>query len=480
MSVEKLPKIEKRPGFVAFVDAIDRAKAVKPNEAFLGQVGKIYESLAEASYLLSQGPYLEMTESGYAPLSREEVELTISQRPDLRDPYQAVVKDERGKYHSYSYPQVPGFRDAFTSVAMEATEAIDLLGISHIKDKVWLKDLILTQSEPFIDGNFRIATETRLKLLHGAMKDAGKRMLWLDPYFGGLDRYQDPLGVHIGLEGHAVAINPGLTSEYNDLIRRAIFLTEGRSGLKGGLRVTVGDALWYAGPIADLMFSGETHPSEDDLRERYTDIFIFQNAYRLKFEKSIAPAIEKYLPDELLTSDGRLDTAWKSKAIKGGILILLMHELGHKRIKFKKETAGEIGHLYTPVKELWSEIMGHEEIMKLRQDGEIGPKRARWGLVNSLAWAQHDIEEYDTNKLPSQRPYAISANEMLGFYEEVGVIDRNSDNGVIKILDLDRFYNYSSELSNVIHFSIRRERKSPGLLSRILSTEDEDLKAANS
>lgn len=400
-------------------------EVLKPATAFF------HAQMAEGFYG-SLSPGDDLPENGYSPY-------TII-RPNGN--YRA--------YKAYNYVEIDPYRGYLEEIAQRMEDAIGMANNTHDSERELIEATLRPRAQALREGKF---AETMILGLNTRLTPRYQLFIGL------LDRYLDPRGLKLVMQGWLQRVDLEQNKFFNNL---AYQITKSPSSK---FRVIYGDMLAAGGMTIDRPWSGNTIPSEDNIRGQVgADSYVFPNNMDESTQRVDIPVIKMYLPQVNQISD------WKETMPRAKQIAITAHEIGHAVMPFDGETINLLGGRYMAIKELLAELYEVTEIAKLpRSTVSFSTKQLIY--ARSLARWRRYIDEYnqetDSNKKAILEHYAWAGVWRTNYQErEEGVgID---ENGIMKVQDWDKFVKLDSNLYQELIRAIRNERHQRGFVDAII------------
>lgn len=278
-------------------------------------------------------------------------------------------------------------------------------------------------------------------------------------FVGLLDRYLDPRGLHLVMQGWLQRVNPEKNKFFNDLAYQITGSYEPR------FRIIYGDMLAAGGMAVDKLWSGNTIPSEDDIRSQVgAGIYVFSNNTDESTKNEDIPAVKKYLP-QVTQIPG-----WEEIMHQAKKIAITAHEIGHAEMPFDRETIKVLDGRYMAIKELLAELFEVAEIAKLPRS-IINPTMKRFICARSLARWRYYVDEFyqenDSNKKAILEHYAWAGAWRTNYQERRGGVKINVD-GMMQVLDWDKFVGLDRNLYQELLSAINNERYQKGFVDAVI------------
>lgn len=370
-------------------------------------------------------------------------------------PY-SLVRRLDGRLVVNSYIEVSPYRQILANIADKMDEAVEMAKSQEAPQNLLIEDVLGSQARYLREGDFRQEMVARLNSYDTPDIEVG---WWL------LDRYLDrTYGAKLSGQGWIICRNGDLSRKLNEIASQVA--TSVRTS-RYPFQVVAGDVLAYGGLSSDRRWSANALPSEDDLRTEIRAVgFMFLNRARARIEETIKPALLKYMPE--LT--GQM-LSWERLLSGASDLGVLLHELGHSKIMFERQTVKFLKSHYTAFKEMLSDV--HGRIDTTRLPGSFASDALkRLILARSIALRRADIDDYlaeqDSAKKTILHAYAQAAEWMLNYHERNGSIAVNDDDGTINIRDWDLFARVDTKLLGAAYEAIANEQHYRGSIDRFV------------
>lgn len=369
---------------------------------------------------------------------------------DGDSPYTVIGNNGGGKYRAYRYEEIEPYKRYLKEIARGMDDVIGVAIDTHDPEKDLFEATLKSRAQALRQGKFAeamiLGLNTRLTPRYQL-------------FVGLLDRYLDPRGLKLAMQGWLQRVDPEQNRHYNDLARQIT-----RSPISK-FRVIYGDMLAAGGMTVDSSWSGNTVPSEDDLRNQVgADSYVFPNNMDRSTKDTDIPAVRHYVPQVAQVY------SWTETMLRAKRIAITAHETGHAVIPFNEETIKLLGGRYMAIKELLAELFAVTEIAKLPRS-VISSAMKELIYARSLARWRFYVDEYyqetDPNKKAILGHYACAGVWRTNYQERRGGI-RINENGIMTVLDWGRFVEQDGSLLHELYSTINNERYQRGFVDRFI------------
>lgn len=284
-------------------------------------------------------------------------------------------------------------------------------------------------------------------------------------FVGLLDRYLDPRGLKLVMQGWLQRVNFDQNQHYNDLARQILERSV------TGFRVIYGDMLAAGGMTVDKSWSGNTIPSEDGIRRQVgADSYVFPNNMDESTRQVDIPAVRLYVP-QVTQQSGWGETMLRAKRIG-----ITAHESGHAEIPFNEDTIKLLGGRYMAIKELLAELFAVIGVAKLPRS-VLNPLMKQAIYARSLAVWRYYIDKYHQEIEPDKRAvlehYAWAGVWRINYQVRAGGV-MIGENGTMEVPDWDRFVDLDTQLRQELLSAIANERYQRGFVDRVIQLNSQN------
>lgn len=363
-------------------------------------------------------------------------------------PYTIIRTDGRSKAMRYS--EIEPYRTYLRDIARRMDDAI---GVAN------------DTSDPqrnLIEASLR---PRALALKRGAFDEAmvlgvnTRQLPRFNLFVGLLDRYLDPRGLKLVMQGWLQKIDSDQDRHFNDLARQIV------RNPALWFRVIYGDMLAAGGMTIDKIWSGNTVPSEDNIRGQVgADSYVFPNNMDTSTRKIDIPAVRKYMPQVTQTAD------WEETMLRAKKIAITAHEIGHALVPFGEGTIKLLDGNYMALKELLAELFAVKEIEKLPESLISLPMKELIYARSLAVWRTYiDLfhQETDPDAKAVLAHYARAGVWRTNYQERTGVV-RVTEEGTMEITDWGKFVENDRDLYHEVISAINNERYLAGYVERVI------------
>lgn len=363
-------------------------------------------------------------------------------------PYTVIRSN--GEHRVYGYGEVEPYRKYLRDIARRMEDAIGVAIDIHDPEKDIFEATLKPMSQALKEGDFAramiLSLNTRLTPRY-------------DLAVGLLDRYLDPRGLKLVMQGWLQRIDPEQNRYFNDLAHQLL-----RNPVTN-FRVVFGDMLAAGGMTIEKPWVGNTRPSEDGIRRKVgADSHVFPNNLEAISREIVRPAVRRYLP-QVTRSSG-----WEESIDRAATINAVAHETGHAQLPFDEETINILGGRYMSIKELMAELLGVIKIARLPRS-VVHFSLKQMVEAYSLARWRSRIDEYLQEEDPDKRViaghYALAGAWRMNSQEREGGIRVNADD-TIEVPDWERFEELDSQFYQELFSAVRNERAQPGFVEALI------------
>lgn len=363
-------------------------------------------------------------------------------------PYKIIRSN--GEYTAYNYAQIEPYKKYLSEIARRMEYGIEMALKTNDPERDLFEATLRPIARALWQGKFAEAMISGLNTRHTPRYHL---------FVGFLDRYLDPRGFHLVMQGWLQRVNPEKNRFFNELVRQITGSSIPR------FRIIYGDMLAAGGMTVDKPWSGNTVPSEDDIRNQVgSNIYVFSNNMDESTKNEDIPAVRKYVP-QVTQIPGWEEIVYKAKKIA-----ITAHEIGHAEMPFDGETIKLLDGRYMAIKELLAELFEVAEIAKLPRS-IVSPNMKRFIFARSLARWRYYVDEFyqedDSNKKAILEHYAWAGVWRTNYQERRGGL-RMNENGTMKVSDWDEFVNLDRNLYQELLSAINNERYQNGFVDAVI------------
>lgn len=371
-------------------------KVLKILEATIVDIAKVYE---------------QQIKEGFYPkgITKEQLEKESKKNPQILSPYSVVVskndKLEVIPYHIKYQKELIPISETIEKAAKTT---------SNISFKKYLK----AQARSLIDGSFDKAV-----LEWFNVKNSN-----IDFSIGPFERYLDKVFfTKRAFQGHIGIIDRKETSSAEQI--REVLYTSAKMNPekyhstdipKRGVRVFAEDTPATAGYMADVLFSGEYFPSDDEFLKKYGSIIIvYQSQLTFKYEKLYLPIFRNLFEKRFASKYS--PTLLKTAAQRNILLFTLGKQL--HRFEGARERLKE---LYGIIDEANSFASGIQHSKYLVVKGLLSDDEFEGLIIMHIVWMFADWLLYQNNK--GKESHVIGNSILLNSYLKNGAL--RAQNGI--------------------------------------------------
>lgn len=352
---------------------------------------------------------------------------------------------------AYKYGEIEPYRRYLREISRRMYDIIDVANDINDPEKRLIEASLRPRAQALRDGNFAEAMMLGL----GNSRLTTRYSLFI----GLLDRYLDPRGLKLVMQGWLQRLDFVQNEHFNDLSRQIA----GRLNPK--FRVIYGDMLAAGGMTRDKLWSGNTVPSEDDIRIAVgADSYVFSNNMDKSTQEVDIPAIQLYLPQITRISN------WEDAIFNAKRVGIVAHETGHAEMPFDEKTIGRLGSRYMAIKELIAELFATTRISGLSAN-LVSRSLKQFIYARSLATWRHYSDQYNAETEPDRkailRHYAMAGAWRTNYQERGGGIKVNED-GKMEVSDWDKFVEMDKNLYQEFLRAIVNEEGQSGFIDLII------------
>ncbi|MBI2334426.1 hypothetical protein HYU96_01360 [Candidatus Daviesbacteria bacterium] len=369
--------------------------------------------------------------------------------PENGDSPHTIIRSN-GEDRVYGYREIEPYRRYLRDIARRMEDAVGVANDINDPEKDLIEASLRPRALALREGKF---TEAMILGLNTRLNPR------YHLFVGLLDRYLDPRGLKLVMQGWLQRVRPEENRYFNDLAHQIT-----RSNIPG-FRVIYGDMLAAGGMTVDKSWNGNTIPSEDDIRKQVgADSYLFSNNMDESTKEVDIPAVRLYIPQVVQVSD------WEETMLRAKKKAFTAHETGHAEMPFDGETIKLLGGRYMAIKELLAELFAVTEIAKLPRS-VISFSMKQLIYARSLAVWRNGIDKYlqetDPDKKAILEHYAWAGVWRTNHQEREGGV-RMSENGMMSVPDWDRFVELDGDLSRELLSAINHERYERGFVDRVI------------
>lgn len=364
-------------------------------------------------------------------------------------PYTVIRSN--GEYKAYPYGEIEPYKGYLRDIARRMDEAVEVAIDTHDLEKDLIEATLRPRARALKEGKFAEAMILELNMRSGPRYNL---------FVGLLDRYLDPRGLKLVMQGWLQKVDSGKSIYSNDLARQITGSPVQR------FRIIYGDMLAAGGMTMDKPWSGNTTPSEDYLRNQVgADSYVFSNNMDISTKEEDIPAVKTYLPQIVQTSD------WEETILRAKRIAITAHEIGHAVMPFDEETIKLLDGRYMAVKELLAELFEVKEIARLPRS-LVQQSMKQLIYARSLARWRYYIDEYDREIDPNKRAilehYAWAGAWRTNYQERARGVIMNED-GTMEVPDWERFVELDKSLYHELLRAISNEKYQAGFVESVIS-----------
>lgn len=369
--------------------------------------------------------------------------------PDGHSPYTLIRSN--GENKAYKYGEVEPYRRYLREISRRMQDIIGVANERNDPEKSLIEASLKPRAQALKDGNFAEAMMIGL----GNSRLTTRYSLFI----GLLDRYLDPRGLKLVMQGWLQRLDPVQNGHFNDLSHQIA----GRLNPK--FRVIYGDMLAAGGMTADKLWSGNTVPSEDDIRMSVgADSYVFSNNMDKSTQEVDIPAIQLYLPQVTRIPN------WEDAIFNAKRVGVVAHETGHAEMPFDEKTIGTLGSRYMAIKELMAELFATTRISGLSAN-LVSRSLKQFICARSLATWRYYSDQYNAETEPDRkailRHYAMAGVWRTNYQERGGGIKVNEE-GKMEVLDWDKIVEQDKNLYQEFLRAIVNEEEQSGFIDLIV------------
>ena len=393
---------------------------------------QVVDKLVEAGKIVAS-LYEEQKETGYYPenISREVIEEAAEKDNSLLHPYSFVETtkkgDLRGVYYTSRFKKKLKEASGLIQSAAKVTE--DKEFATYLKE---MASALLKNDYAINEKLWVTNTQSRFSFIIGPVER------YLDKLFFKKCAYHGWLGL----------INDNATEEakkFRDIIlagRRKILPDTFKVKLPA-LRVDINKTIYFAGLIADNMFTGTNLPNDVTLMEEDgSKLTIFQSSLNQIFETKTFPIFNKIFNQK---SQDRFDR----DELKSGLLrLVLLHEISHSLVRYK-DADQRLGDLFPIFDELLAYILGIRSCDSLLLKDVLEQRDVEAIMAVYVARCFRYWNDAKTN--PNRSQYAKGCTVAINFFLEDGALKNTK--GCLSI-DFRKLYISVDRLSRMVEYHL--------------------------
>lgn len=361
-----------------------------------------------------------------------------------------------GGHKVYRYGEIEPYKGYLRDMARRMDDAIGVALDTHDPEE----DLIEATLRPRIlalrEGKFAEAMILGLNI-----RSTPRYNLFI----GLLDRYLDLRGIKLVMQGWLQRVNSDQNQYFNELARQII----GKPVT--GFRVIYGDMLAAGGMTVDKPWSGNTIPSEDEIRRRVgADSHVFPNNMDESTRQVDIPAVGLYVPQVTRQS------GWEETLVRAKKIGITAHETGHAEMPFDEGTIKLLGGRYMAIKELLAELFAVIGVASLPRS-VLSPLMKQSIYARSLAVWRYCIDNYHQETEPDKKAvlkhYAWAGVWRTNYQEREGGV-KIGENGKMEVSDWDRFVDLDRKLRQELLSAVTNERYQTGFVDGVIQLNSQN------
>lgn len=365
--------------------------------------------------------------------------------PEARSPYTLIRRDGVGRLQVVTYRDVPELNRYLRDIGDKGRRLVQEVGDLPVPDII--RNSMGPMLQQFSEGDFSGAMTARLNALQTPNHEL---------FIGRFDRYDDNVaGIKFAEGGWLTIRDNAQTDKYSNLLKQAAERTAIQINERGlspahFRRVVVCETIASGGLPAEMIWSGNTIPSEDYKRKN-------EGSISYAFLSHLRYNLDNGLRDSLMNNTPELVGIGENALIEGMILNLVAHEgVGHPLI---------IENSHQPMRELEAEILGLMGVYNM----DLPEETKRAAALVSLAWAKDSIDSYKEEEVASRKQakkvYAIMGSILLNLCEMDRACEVNSDGHII-LGETEFFYRTMASKLPIVRNIVRVEEWSSGSVHR--------------